>query len=88
MGQSVKHIEYSVNTLGLVFVMAFKKRRKQMFVFKQSIPQAYLQGCTLGGKQARSNHSCNFTQVHTHTHRVTGFTSLKVKTGSQSEPFI
>lgn len=43
MGQSVKHIEYSVNVLGLVFVMAFKKRRKQMFVFERSIPQAHLQ---------------------------------------------
>lgn len=68
MGQSMKHIEYSVNTLGLVFVMAFKKRRKQMFVFKRSIPQAHLQGCTLGGKQVRSNHSFHFTQAQTHTY--------------------
>lgn len=43
MGRSVKHAEYSVNVLGPVFVMAFKKRRKQMFVLGRSVPRHIFQ---------------------------------------------
>lgn len=35
----MKHAEYSANVRKLVFVMAFKKRRKQMLVLECSIPR-------------------------------------------------
>lgn len=63
----MKHNEYSANVLGLVFVMAFKKKEKTDVRVRTLNPQAHLQASTMGEKQHRSNHSFHFTQTHIET---------------------